>query len=309
VIDHVATDNTFCRHPTPAMYGFQSYISVPIMLPGSGFFGTLCAIDPRPARVNTPQIVGMFKLFAELIAFHLDAIDRLSASAASLSDERRTAELREQFIAVLGHDLRNPLASIDAGAGLLADMPLDEQARSILTMMRSSVGRMATMIENVLDFARGRMGGGLTVSRVATDLHPVLTQVVAELHAARPERRIDTQLALDAPVGCDPTRIAQLASNLIANALTHGDASKPIVVRATSDISGFEFSVANGGEPIAPAALARLFKPFERGAVRPGQRGLGLGLYIASEIAHAHGGTLQAMSTPEETRFTFRMKQ
>ena len=133
VIDHVAEDAKFCRHPTPAMYGFQSYISVPIVLPGRGFFGTLCAIDPRPARLNTPQMIGMFKLFAELIAFHLDALDRLATSAASLSDERRTAELREQFIAVLGHDLRNPLASIDGGTRLLGKMPLDEQARSILS--------------------------------------------------------------------------------------------------------------------------------------------------------------------------------
>ena len=124
VIDHVSRDNVFCSHPTPAMYGFESYISVPIILPGRGFFGTLCAIDPRPARVNTPPVIGMFNLFAELIAFHLDAQERLAASAASLSDERRTAELREQFIAVLGHDLRNPLASIDGGAQLLGKMPL-----------------------------------------------------------------------------------------------------------------------------------------------------------------------------------------
>jgi signal transduction histidine kinase len=215
--------------------------------------------------------------------------------------------LREQFIAVLGHDLRNPLASIDGGAQLLAGMPMDERAHSILTMMRGSVARMATLIDNVLDFARGRMGGGLTVSRLATDLGPVLRQVVDELRAAWPERVIDTDFTLDAPVACDPSRIAQLASNLIANALTHGDASKPTALRARSDSSGFELSVVNAGPPIPPAALPCLFKPFERGAVRPDQRGLGLGLYIASEIARAHGGTLQATSTPEETRFTLRL--
>jgi len=307
VIDHVAQDNAFCSHPTPAMYGFESYISVPIILPGRGFFGTLCAIDPRPARVNTPHVIGMFNLFAELIAFHLDAQERLAASAASLSDERRTSELREQFIAVLGHDLRNPLASIGGGVRLLGKMPLDEQAHSILAMMRSSVARMTTLIDNVLDFARGRMGGGLTVSRIATDLAPVLRQVVDELRAAWPECEIDTDFALDAPVACDPPRIGQLASNLIANALTHGDASTPITVRAHSNSSGFELSVVNAGPPIPAAALPRLFKPFERGAVLPGQRGLGLGLYIASEIARAHGGTLQATSTPEETRFTLRL--
>jgi GAF domain-containing protein len=112
IIDNVAEDNAYCRHPTPAMYGFQSYISVPIVLPDNSFFGTLCAIDPRPARLNTPATINMFKLFAELIAFHIDANARLASSEANLLDERKTAELREQFITVLGHDMRNPLAAI-----------------------------------------------------------------------------------------------------------------------------------------------------------------------------------------------------
>ena len=88
VIDHVAKDQAFCRHPTPAMYGFQSYISVPIVRSDGSFFGTLCSIDPRPARLNTPETVGMFKLFAELIAFHLDAQERLRLSETALLDER-----------------------------------------------------------------------------------------------------------------------------------------------------------------------------------------------------------------------------
>src|SRR5688572_4648632 len=97
VIDHVAEDAVFCRHPTPALYGFQSYISMPIVTANGEFFGTLCAIDPRPARVSKPETIGMFKLFADLIAFHLDAHKRLAASEATLLNERESAELREQF--------------------------------------------------------------------------------------------------------------------------------------------------------------------------------------------------------------------
>ncbi|MGH6861062.1 MAG: GAF domain-containing protein, partial [Phyllobacterium sp.] len=104
VIDEVATDPVYCEHSTPAMYGFQSYISMPILLPDGTFFGTLCAIDPRPARLNNPETLGMLKLFAELIAFHLDANERLALTQAALSSERKIAEFREQFIAVLGHD-------------------------------------------------------------------------------------------------------------------------------------------------------------------------------------------------------------
>lgn len=150
-IDHVAQNPVFAGHRTPAMYGFQSYISMPIVLPDGSFFGTLCAIDPRPARLETSETVGMFKLFAELIAFHLDARRRLAASEIQLLTERQTAELREQFIAVLGHDLRNPLAAIDAGAQLLTRTPLNDKASRIVTQMQASVMRMSSLITNVLD--------------------------------------------------------------------------------------------------------------------------------------------------------------
>src|ERR1700728_3225600 len=142
VIDNVAEDAAYCGHHTPAKYGFQSYISMPIILADGTFFGTLCAIDPRPARLNTPQTIGMFKLFAELIATHLEAVDRVAASEATLLSERETSELREQFIAVLGHDLRNPLASIAAGARLLLRQNLDEKSVAILGQLQKSTSRM-----------------------------------------------------------------------------------------------------------------------------------------------------------------------
>jgi signal transduction histidine kinase len=96
-------------------------------------------------------------------------------------------------------------------------------------------------------------------------------------------------------------------SNLLANALTHGDPDGPIWVRARSDDSDFELSVANLGEPIPPDIVDRLFQPFSRASTEPAQQGLGLGLYIALEIARAHEGSLNVVSSPEETRFTFRM--
>ncbi|HEY0442471.1 MAG TPA: GAF domain-containing protein, partial [Xanthobacteraceae bacterium] len=100
VIDHVAADTAYCGHPTPAMYGFQSYISMPIRRADGAFFGTLCAIDPRPMRLTAPETVGMFRLFADLIGFHLAAQDQVASSEAALLDARQAAELREQFIAV-----------------------------------------------------------------------------------------------------------------------------------------------------------------------------------------------------------------
>lgn len=307
VIDEVATDEVFRSHPTPAMYGFQSYISMPIILPDGRFFGTLCAIDPRPARLKTPETIGMFKLFAELIAFHLDAWERLDASAESLADERRTAELRDQFIAVLGHDLRNPLASIDAGMRLLGKTPLNEKAARVVGMVQSSVVRMADLIDDVLDFARGRLGGGITLSRRPVLLETTLQQVIDEFRASHPNQTIEATFKLERPIDCDQDRFAQLLSNLIANALTHGAADAPVRVEATTDGEIFELSVHNSGDQIPPGTQAKLFQPFERGVSEPDREGLGLGLYIASEIARVHGGTLEVSSMPEQTSFFLRM--
>ena len=308
VIDHVAEDGQFCRHPTPQLYGFQSYISVPIFRPDGRFFGTLCCIDPKPARLNTPETVGMFKLFAELIAFHLDAQERLRLSETALLDERQTAQLREQFIAVLGHDLRNPLNAVRGGAELLQMMPLGEKAAPVVALIQRSAARMAGLIDNVLDFARGRLGGGLSLNRVAdAGLAPVLEQVVSEVRTAWPGRTVQCELALERPVHCDGARIAQMFSNLLANAITHGDPEGPVRVSARSDDAGFALSVTNRGTPIPPETIERLFQPFSRASDRPGRQGLGLGLYIASEIARAHGGALEVESSEELTRFTFRM--
>ena len=231
-----------------------------------------------------------------------------AVARANLKDERNTSELREQFIAVLGHDLRNPLASISAGARILLRRPRDETETRVLQMMETTVTRMSGLIDNVLDFARGRLGGGITLSRDANrPLEPVLQQVVDELSAAMPDRVIESDFRIAGPVNCDRSRIGQMVSNLLGNALTHGSPDKPVKVVASTANGMFELWIANAGAPIPGAAMANLFQPFFRGQVRASLRGLGLGLYIASEIAKAHEGTLTVTSTAEETRFTFLM--
>lgn len=306
VIDHVAVDEAYCGHPTPALYGFQSYISMPIFAKDGSFFGTLCAIDPKPNKLKNEGVIGMFRLFADLIAVQLEAGHRLATAEASLIDARAAAELREQFIAVLGHDLRNPLASIGAGTELLLKTPLNKKAQSIVGMMSSSVTRMSALINNVLDFARGRLGGGLTLERTAVPLDPVLRQVVDEMRITHPEQVIETNFQLMEPVVADRARISQLFSNLLGNALSYGSLDQPVGVIARTN-GQFELAVINKGAPIPAAVMGRLFLPFARGTVRPDQQGLGLGLYIASEIARAHAGKIDVTSSGDETCFTFSM--
>ncbi|WP_312000775.1 GAF domain-containing sensor histidine kinase [Bradyrhizobium altum] len=275
VIDHVAEDPAFRDHRTPAMYGFQSYISIPIVLADGTFFGTLCAIDPHPAKVNTPEVVNMFKLFASLIAFHLQVQERVATSEAALLNHQQADEIREQFIAVLAHDLRNPLASIDAGMRLLLKEPLNEKSMTYVGLLQNSVKRMATLTDDVLDFARARLGGGFKLKRSAdAQLLPALEQVVNELRAAWPDRVIQTDFAINRGINSDPARIAQLLSNLVGNALKHGDGNSSVRVSAATDSEGFELSVANGGAPIAPAVIERLFQPFFRVAHQSTYEGL-----------------------------------
>lgn len=307
LVEHVAEDPRFCDHPTPALYGFQSYISFPIIRADGTMFGTLCAIDPGPAKMDTLQVRGMFEKFTALIAGQLEVDRKDQIRDAVVLDERRTAELREQFIAVLGHDLRNPLSAIGGGVEVISRTPLNDKAKAIVPMVRASIMRMAGMIDNVLDFARGRLGDGLTLARKPADLDKAIRHVVAELLSGHVGIQIEMEIALPPLVDCDPSRVSQLLSNLVANALTHGTTTSPVMVRAIVEHGFLDLSVANGGEPIPAVALARLFQPFERGAVRPSLQGLGLGLYISSQIAKAHGGALAATSTPDETRFTFRM--
>ncbi len=224
-----------------------------------------------------------------------------------LAAEQETAVVREQFIAVLGHDLRNPLGAMMSGTQLLANTELDRRQRTVVEMMQSSAARMGELIENVMDFARSRLGGGMGLDRQTVDFSPALVHTVDELRTTFPHRDIRTEIAPSLIVNGDPHRISQLLSNLVANAVTHGSDEQPIIVRAGIAGGHFALAVSNGGRPIPPELLTVLFQPFTREKARPSQNGLGLGLYIASEIAKAHGGTLDVKSSDAETCFTFRM--
>lgn len=307
-IDNVAEDAVYRNHHTHQMYGLQSYISVPIVLPDGRFFGTLCAIDPKPHSINNLQIIGTFMLFAELIAHHLDSEERISEAESKVIDEQTTSELREQFIAVLGHDLRNPLAGIAGGRNLLLKLHQDQKSVRILRLMGESINRMGSLIDNLMDFARGRLGGGIAIERSKDErIEPLLAQVINEIKSGHPERTIEMHFNLPDAVDVDHARISQMFSNLLGNAITHGAEDKPIIVEASIEDGHFQLAVINGGNPIPPDTLERLFQPFQRADGKSSMQGLGLGLYISSQIAQAHGGRIDVKSDADETRFTFRM--
>jgi len=268
IIDHVAEDEQFVNHHTPLTYGFQSYISIPIILKNGDFFGTLCAIDPKPAKLNNPTVIGMFKMFADLIAFHLDAMEEIAISEERLQLEKETSELREQFIAILGHDLKNPVNAISNSSQLLNRMDLDYRGQRLVNIIHDSAFKMTGLIENMLDFASGRLGGGISLTRTHyANLDSILDQVISEMQIISPERSLVANYDFKHSVYADGKRIAQLFGNLLANAVKYSPAEASIEIEADSDQNGFVLKVSNPGKPIPEEIIERLFQPFSRGEV------------------------------------------
>lgn len=310
VIDDVANDPVYCTHHTPATYGIQSYISVPIYKKDGTFFGTLCAIDPEPRKLKDLHILEMFRLFASLIGDSLEINVQLHESQMALDEERHLSEIQQQFIAILAHDLRNPVSALEAGLRLMGRKELDEPTTKLVTLMKASLGRMSNLIENLLDRARQRHDGGLVIERDAAEpLEPVIQQIVSDIQAVSPDHVIKCDIDLNGNVDCDRERIAQMLSNLLRNAITHGAEGQLIKLVAKREDGEIMLSVANQGKMIPPSMLPGLFIPFQQGGADKKRKGLGLGLYIASEIAKTHGGTLNVVSDERQTKFTFRMPQ
>ena len=308
VIDDVNNSPDYVDHHCPARYGFRSYISIPIYRADESFFGTLCAIDNEPRHLKDQHVLSMFRLFAKMIGEILDADEILAETQGAVAHERKLAEVQEQFIAILAHDLRNPVNALGAGLRLFERREIDDKARELVSFMRGSVNRMGLLIENLLDQARNRSGGGIVIERtLSNDLHPSLEQIIGELQAVAQGQDIAAAIHLPEEVNCDVPRVSQMFSNLLANAITHGAAGSPIEVDVKLEGGSLTLSVTNYGSKIADDMLPTLFMPFEHGQDRPSREGLGLGLFIASEIADGHGGTLTVDSTDERTVFTFQM--
>lgn len=308
-IDNVEKDKKYFNHPVPALYKFQSYVSVPIYRKDGSFFGTLCALDPKPAKVSTEEVKGMFTLFADLISFHLDAIEEKQRVKKELKEELENAALREQFIAILGHDLKNPIATTRMSADIMLKFSKEEMVQRNAAMIKSTSFRMEALIDNILDFARGKLGEGIILQKKEEKelLEKSLQQVVNEIRALSPDRDILLDIQIEKPINCDHNRVAQLFSNLLSNANVHGDETAPVKVLATCANGEFKLQVSNKGPQIPAKAVKNLFKPFYRDLAKTGKKGLGLGLYIALEIAHAHNGEITVTSREEETTFTFTM--
>jgi signal transduction histidine kinase len=307
MFNDVATDDVYRNHPIAAQFGIVSYASIPIFRSNGSFFGTLCAIDTEPRDVKHPRVVAMLEMFADIIGRSLETEERLEAQERLVEHERQMAAVQEEFVAVLGHDLRNSVAALNAGVRQLDKEPLSDKARKILPLMGSSIHRMSELIDNIMLHAKSRLGGGIRISATPdAGLEDALNHVVEEVRAAAPDHKITVDLDFDRPVSCDAARVAQAVSNLLSNAVRYADDGSQVAVRGR--VSGAEavISVANRGTPIPESLKQKLFQPYQRGDQTKGE-GLGLGLHIASSIAVAHSGQIDVTCDDGLTTFAFRL--
>lgn len=228
--------------------------------------------------------------------------------AQQLRERTETLRLNEMFVAVLGHDLRNPLNAIITSANLLQRISNDDTVQATAERMLMSGKRMSRMIEDLLDLARARLAGGIPLNREWVDLGALLQRVVQEHHAAFPRCRIELHHHGNLMGEWDADRLAQVASNLIGNSLQHGEDGGTVQVRLDGTHADMVvLSVANGGS-IPAEVLPHVFDPFHIGHRQPGRtEGLGLGLYIVQQIVQAHQGSVEVQSGDAQ-RTLFRVK-
>jgi signal transduction histidine kinase len=237
----------------------------------------------------------------------------IATVAHDLTEQKRTWELRERLLGIVGHDLRNPLAAIVMGASLIKSDPQSSplQIRTA-ERIQGSAQRMQSIIRDLLDLTKARLGGGIEVRPRRTDGHRLCQRIVEELRAANPGREVRLVTAGDGEGSWDADRLEQVVSNLVSNALQYGPQDQAVDVASQGTEGEWTLYVHNLGEPIPPEVLPRIFDPFTRGRERAAQetpRGnLGLGLFIVHELVMAHRGKVEVDSRAGEgTRFIVRL--
>ena len=245
--------------------------------------------------------------FDDMLRFN-EAIDQaIAESVSSFSSE--LAKARDTFTAILGHDLRSPLGAILMSAHNAVSHGIPEPAARAVETIQRSAKAMETMIRDLLDFAGARLGREMPMRPEESSLVETCDAALAEVRAAHPGRTFDFESGGDLRGVFDPARVGQALSNLLNNAINHGDTEHPVTMRARVESRELIVEVVNKGKTIPPETLRAIMDPATRVHLprSDGSSGLGLGLFIAQQVAKAHGGAMTAVSLNDETRFSFRL--
>jgi signal transduction histidine kinase len=318
VIDNVSEDPSYKEHHTPKIYGLQSYISIPVTLKDGSFFGTLCAIDSKPARVNNPKVINTFKMFAELLAFHLQSLDLLERSHKANSElQYRNRELAnanfdlDSFVFTASHDLKSPIANIEGLISILSDAiskeELDrEEIKQITDMMKSSLKRFSTTIQDLTaiveidkigeDEADEALDLYEIVDSVRQDLQSLIAKSNATIRVVAEERYLS---------GFSRKNFKSIISNLISNAIKYRspDRSPEVDVKMEKEGGKTHLSIQDNGLGIPAGKEERIFTMFKR--LHDHVEGSGIGLYIVKRMVDQARGRIIVDSTQGKgTTFT-----
>ena len=291
----------------------RSYVGVPLSV-GGKVLGAMTFVMAESHRVYGEEDLAFAREVADRAALAIENARlfrevegaRAAAAAQLVNEERRRRDAEDQtrfaetFVGMLGHDLRNPLNAIMMTTRLLRRMATAPNEINAVERVRTSATRMSNMVGQLLDLTRSRMAGGIMIDKAPVDLCGVVSEVVDELRRGYPGRQIVWAGSAGVHADADRDRLAQVVSNLVGNALEHGDPERPVTVDLSTQREDVALAVHNDGSPIASDVLPLLFEPFRRtGARSERSRGLGLGLFITQQIVQAHGGRVEVTSTAE----------
>jgi signal transduction histidine kinase len=314
IIDNVSQDPIYCNHHTPKIYGFQSYISVPIFLKNGEFFGTLCAIDPAPAKLNNAQTIGMFKLFTDLISYHLNSIDILDKNNASVLEiNRRLIESNDenrQYQHISSHNLQEPLRKIRMFSSLLteaAEQEDMEKVKNLALKVNVSAQKFSMMIKDLSDFS------GLNDSSFqSVDLKTIISDVCSQLNSEPEAKNIEINVSEIPVIEAVPFQMEQLFYHLIHNSIKFSKRNStpaigvkarmiPIdeVIKLIPAARGFgyvEILMEDNGIGIEQSQLENIFDMFSQLPSDAKSKGRGVGLSYCRKIIRNHHGSITAQS-------------
>lgn len=241
----------------------------------------------------------------DIVRFN-EAIDQALAESVTVFSVQ-VEQSRNLLLGMLGHDMRNPLQAIRVTASYLAALNAGDRVSAAAARLIRSGSRMQTLLDDITDFNRTKLGLGINVTPTSVDLANVLADELEELRSIYPDRQIDLRVSGNAQGVWDGQRLQQLLGNLVTNAIKYGAQDTPVCVTVTGDVTHVRIEVSNCGPAIEESMLECMFDPLMRGAAHQDTRdmtgSLGLGLYIANEIAKAHHGSIEARSDNAETLF------
>jgi len=339
IIDHVSEDEYYKCHLIPIQYGFQSYISIPIYRKDHSFFGTLCAIDLNPNKLNTPRVIEMFNLFADLISFHLDVAEELDSSKLNLKlqvnfnnelerkIEERTSELKEknelllntnkklqEFNYISSHDLQEPLRKIQTFVSIIQNRESHSFSnKSILyfNKIRKAAERMQLLINDLLTYSQtDRVERKLEF----VDLNQLLTEVLDDLQDEIEEKSAQLKISEMCTVELIPFQMRQLFYNIIGNALKYSSKERTPIIKISSQIINSnenlpnlptnktycQIIISDNGIGFSQQYGKKIFEVFQRLHDNLEFDGTGIGLAIVKKIVENHKGIIEANGTVNE---------